>query len=88
MPSEPKRKIIDCRDFPNEIGCTLLISGSPKELLTVAVKHAVDEHGHQDTPGLRKQIKALMKDETKYNLNKYSAKKSINKSNKKKGSSK
>ena len=83
-----KRKIIDCRDFPNEIGCTLLISGSPKELITVAVKHAVDEHGHQDTPELRKQIKAMMKDESKYNLNKYSVKKSINKSIKRKRSTK
>lgn len=62
---ELKRKIIDCRDFPNEIGCTLLISGSAKEILAVAVRHAVEEHGHKDTPELRKQIKAMMKEEIK-----------------------
>ena len=61
--SGAKRKTIDCRDFPNEIGCTLLISGSEKEVLKVAVRHAVEEHGHQDTPELRKQIRAMLKNE-------------------------
>ena len=70
-----KRVIIDCRDFPNEIGCTLLISGSAKEVLNVAVRHAVEEHGHQDTPELRKQVKAFMKTESKENLTMYSNKK-------------
>ena len=65
-----QRKIIDCRDFPNEIGCTLLISGSAKEILGVAVRHAVEEHGHQNTPELRRQIKAMMKDESKFYLSK------------------
>jgi hypothetical protein len=58
-----KRKIIDCRDFPNEIGCTLLISGSQKEVFNIALRHAIEEHGHKDTSELRKQIKAMMKKE-------------------------
>jgi len=58
-----RRVIIDCRDFPNEIGCTLLISGNKKEVLNAAVRHAVEEHGHQDTPELKRQIKSLMKNE-------------------------
>ena len=62
--SQTKRVMIDCRDFPNEIGCTLLISGSAKEVLNVAVRHAVEEHGHQDTPELKRQIRSLMKKET------------------------
>ncbi len=61
-----KRKVIDCRDFPNEIGCTLLISGSPKEILKVAVRHAVEEHGHKYTPELKKQIRSMMKEESKF----------------------
>lgn len=60
-----KRKVIDCRMFPNEIGCTLKISGSEKEVLKAAIRHAIEEHGHQDTPELKKQIKALMEDEKK-----------------------
>lgn len=55
------RKIIDCRDFPNEIGCTLLISGSEKEVFKVALRHAVEDHGHKDTPELRKLLKKMMK---------------------------
>jgi hypothetical protein len=56
--------MIDCRDFPNEIGCTLLISGSAKEVLNAAVRHAVEEHGHQDTPELRRQVRLMMKKES------------------------
>ena len=79
-----KRKIIDCRDFPNEIGCTLLISGSPGELLKAALRHAVEEHGHKDTPELRRQIKMLMKNETAADLLKTIKKnKSINSISKK-----
>lgn len=81
--SKQKRVIIDCRDFPNEIGCTLLISGSEREVLKAAVRHAVEEHGHQDTPELRKQVKAFLKDESNENLTMYTTKK--NKTNKKKG---
>ncbi|HEY3251833.1 MAG TPA: DUF1059 domain-containing protein [Ignavibacteria bacterium] len=58
-----KRVSIDCREFPNEIGCTLLISGSAKEVLKAAKRHAIEEHGHKDTPELHRQIKAMMKKE-------------------------
>jgi len=70
-----KRKVVDCRDFPNEIGCTLMIAGSAKEVLGVAVRHAVEEHGHKDTPELRKQIKALLKNENEHITYKKSIKK-------------
>lgn len=68
--SRTKRVVIDCRDFPNEIGCTLLISGNEKEVFKIAVKHAVDEHGHQNTSELKKQIKAMMKKEITHKSNK------------------
>lgn len=51
--------------IPNDIGCTLKISGNEKEVIKAAVRHAVEEHGHQDTPELKRQIKALLKDEKK-----------------------
>ena len=62
MPAS-KRKYIDCRDFPNDIGCTLKISGNEDEVLIVALKHAVDEHGHKNTPELKKMLKKLLKTE-------------------------
>ncbi len=58
-----KRKVIDCRLFPSEKNCSLAISGTEEEVLTVAVRHAVQEHGHKDTPELRQQLKGLLKDE-------------------------
>lgn len=57
------RKTIDCRAVPNDIGCTLAISGEPGELLTAAVQHAVAVHGHADTPELREQLSGLLADE-------------------------
>ena len=59
-----KRKSIDCRSFPNEIDCTLTISGKKNEVLKAALRHAVEEHGHKDTPELRKQLRILLKEET------------------------
>jgi hypothetical protein len=58
-----KRKYIDCREFPSDNKCSLRISGREEEVLVVAVKHAVDEHGHKNTPELKREIRKLMKDE-------------------------
>jgi predicted small metal-binding protein len=52
------RKMIDCRKVPNEIGCTLTIAGTEDEVLDAAVAHAVDKHGHDDTPELREMLRA------------------------------
>ena len=61
--ADSKRKVIDCRQFPSEKCCTLAIAGTEDEVLRVAVRHAVQEHGHKETPELREQIRALLKDE-------------------------
>jgi predicted small metal-binding protein len=57
------RKVADCRDFPSETGCTLMISGTEMEVLQAAAEHAVSTHDHTDGPDLRKQIQAMLKDE-------------------------
>jgi hypothetical protein len=57
------RKTADCRAFPNDVGCTLAISGQPDEVLAAAVQHAVAVHGHADTPELREQLRGLLADE-------------------------
>jgi predicted small metal-binding protein len=51
------RKMVDCRSTPNVIGCTLTIAGEEVELLDAADAHAVDKHGHENTPELREQIR-------------------------------
>jgi len=57
------RKVADCRDFPSETNCTLTIAGTESEVLQAAAEHAVSTHGHGDGTELRKQIRAMMKDE-------------------------
>jgi len=57
------RKIIDCRSAPNDVGCTLAITGEPDELVAAAAQHAVTVHGHADAPELREQLRGLLADE-------------------------
>jgi predicted small metal-binding protein len=57
------RKYVDCRDLPSVTKCTVAISAdSDKELLEIAVQHAVAVHGHKDTSALREQLKKAMKE--------------------------
>lgn len=57
------RKFIDCRDYPSDKGCTLKITGSEEEVLTLAIRHAVEDHGHQNPDEVREWIKSNLKDE-------------------------
>lgn len=61
--SAGQRKFADCREFPSESDCSLYISGKEEEVLKAAVEHAVSSHGHTDTPDLRNQIRAMLKNE-------------------------
>lgn len=57
------RKYVDCRQFPSESKCTVAISAdSEKELMEVAVQHAVAAHGQRDTPDLRAQLRQAIKE--------------------------
>ena len=57
------RKVVDCRDFPSETGCTLTITGTEMEVIQAAAEHAASTHGHVDGPELREQLRSMMKDE-------------------------
>ena len=59
-PQTMTRQIIDCRSAPNDVGCTLAISGGPAEVLDAAVQHAVAVHGHADTPELREMLRGAL----------------------------
>ena len=57
------RKYVDCRQFPSETKCTVAISAdTEKELMEIAVQHAVAVHGHKDTPEFRGQLKMAIKE--------------------------
>jgi predicted small metal-binding protein len=52
------RRHIDCRHFPSESNCTIAISAdSEDELIDAAAQHAVQVHGHLDSPELRTQLR-------------------------------
>jgi predicted small metal-binding protein len=56
------RKYIDCREFPSDMKCSIVIAAdNDGELLEAAVQHAVAVHAHKDTPELRNQIKTAIR---------------------------
>jgi len=57
------RKVIDCRRFPTDKPCSILISGTEDDVLDLAMLHATSVHGHKDTPELREQIRSMLRDE-------------------------
>jgi predicted small metal-binding protein len=57
------RKFIDCRNFPSDTKCTVAISAdSVDELVNAATQHAIQVHHHQDSPELRQQIRASVRE--------------------------
>jgi predicted small metal-binding protein len=63
MATTEKRVIADCRQMPSENNCSLTIAGREEEVLPVAIRHAVEDHGHEDTAELREQIRSMLKEE-------------------------
>jgi hypothetical protein len=57
------RKMIDCRRMPSERKCSVTITGTEEEVLAIAVRHAVEEHGHANTLELRQQLRQALIDE-------------------------
>lgn len=60
------RKMADCRRFESDNNCSLTIIGEEDEVLSAAAQHAVASHGHQDTPQLRDQLRAMLEPEDAY----------------------
>jgi hypothetical protein len=58
----PRNTIVG-RRIPRDRNCSLTISGTEDEVLTIATRHAVEEHGHQDTPELREMLRRALVDE-------------------------
>ncbi len=60
--AQSKRKVVDCRLYPSDKGCTLKIEGTEEEVLEAATQHAVTAHGHTNSPELREQLRAILVD--------------------------
>ncbi|MET3660910.1 DUF1059 domain-containing protein [Aquamicrobium ahrensii] len=59
------RKYIDCREFPSEMQCSVVISADREdELIDAAVQHAVAVHGEHVTPEFRREIRKAVHEGT------------------------
>ena len=54
-----QRKMIDCSKAPNS-NCSVQITGTEEEVLKVAVRHAVHDHGFPDSAEVRQQVRMMM----------------------------
>ncbi len=61
---EKPRKVMDCRNVPSDIHCTVTIAGTEEEIMPLAIQHAVTAHGEKDTPELRKMLREHLADES------------------------
>jgi len=57
------RKMMDCRETPNDVGCTLVMIGDEDEVVLAAAQHAVAVHQELDSERLRQRIRQSLRDE-------------------------
>jgi Protein of unknown function (DUF1059) len=62
------RLMADCRRFPSESNCSLVIVGEEDEVVRAAAEHAASVHGHEDTPETRQQIREFLEPAENYTL--------------------
>jgi predicted small metal-binding protein len=55
--------VIDCREFPSDINCSLTITGTEDEVIKAASEHAVSSHGHTAGPELLAALRSALRDE-------------------------
>ena len=60
------RVMADCRRFPSDSNCSLTIIGEEEEVVRAAVEHAASAHGHEESAGLREQIRGMLEPEATY----------------------
>ena len=54
------RMMADCRRFPSESNCSLVIIGKEDEVVQAAAEHAASVHGHEDTRELREEMRGFL----------------------------
>jgi hypothetical protein len=50
----------DCRRFPSESNCSLVIIGEEEEVGRAASEHAISVHGHPDNAETREGVHAIL----------------------------
>jgi hypothetical protein len=60
------RLMADCRRWPSDVNCSLVIIGEEEEVVRAAAEHAASVHGHEDTPELRAQLRDFLEPAESY----------------------
>jgi Protein of unknown function (DUF1059) len=60
------RMMADCRRWPSESDCSLVIIGEEDEVVRAAAEHASSVHGHEDTPEMREQLRSFLEPAEQY----------------------
>ncbi len=60
------RKMADCRRFPSDSNCSLVIIGEEDEVVRAASEHAISVHGHEDTPEFRDEVRGFLEPADNY----------------------
>lgn len=60
------RMMADCRRWPSESNCSLVIMGEEDEVVRAAAEHAVSVHGHPDNDETRQTIREFLEPATEY----------------------
>ncbi len=60
------RMMADCRRYPSESNCSLVIIGEEDEVVRAAAEHAASVHGHEDTPEMREQLRSFLEPAESY----------------------
>ena len=60
------RMMADCRRFPSEAKCSLVIIGEEDEVVQAAAEHAASVHGHENTEEHRAQLRDFLEPADRY----------------------
>lgn len=60
------RVMADCRRWPSETNCSLVIIGEEDEVVRAAAEHAASVHGHEDGPQLREEVRGTLEPAEQY----------------------
>jgi predicted small metal-binding protein len=63
--SDQTRKwaVLDCGKYPSDNNCQIKMMAPAdhlEDVLDIAVRHAIEKHGHQNQPELRNQLRTLI----------------------------
>jgi hypothetical protein len=60
------RMMADCRRWPSETNCSLVIIGEEDEVVQAAAEHAASVHGHENNEELRAQLRDFLEPADQY----------------------